>query len=255
MFRSILSVLGLVLALAANPANSAERPPATLYKNPQCGCCEQYANYLRRNGFTVKVVPTHNLSLIRRQAGVNIPEKLGGCDTMFMDKYVVEGHVPLKTLDKLMTERPATANDRVAVGMSPAPEAATPRMRSMARISPGVRSGTASASRILASASSNLLARTSSCAACNGVAISGRNTMSGTEPVCANGVPTPATASTAISSRRKASAPQKGRTGCKAGIVSRSRIGATLRRLARHEAGHSTRTVSCRAAWPRSAAA
>jgi hypothetical protein len=106
MFRSILSVLGLVLALAANPANSAERPPATLYKNPQCGCCEQYANYLRSNGFTVKVVPTHNLSLMRRQAGVNIPEKLEGCHTMLIDKYVVDGHVPLKTLDKLLTERP-----------------------------------------------------------------------------------------------------------------------------------------------------
>jgi hypothetical protein len=106
MFRSILSVLGLVLALAANPANSAERPPATLYKNPQCGCCEQYANYLRSNGFTVKVLPTHNLSLIRRQAGVNIPEKLEGCHTMLIDKYVVDGHVPLKTLDKLLTERP-----------------------------------------------------------------------------------------------------------------------------------------------------
>ena len=106
MFRSILSVLGLVMALAVSPASSTERPPATLYKNPQCGCCEQYADYLRSNGFTVKVVPTHNLSLIRRQAGVNIPEKLEGCHTMFIDKYVVDGHVPLKTLDKLLNERP-----------------------------------------------------------------------------------------------------------------------------------------------------
>ena len=106
MYRSILSLLALVMALAANPANSTERPPATLYKNPQCSCCEQYADYLRNNGFTVKVVPTHNLSLIRRQAGVNIPEKLEGCHTMFIGKYVVDGHVPLKTLDKLLTERP-----------------------------------------------------------------------------------------------------------------------------------------------------
>jgi hypothetical protein len=106
MFRSILTIVSLVLALVVNPANGAERPPATLYKNPQCGCCEQYANYLRSNGFTVKVVPTHNLSLIRRQAGVNIPEKLEGCHTMLIDKYVVDGHVPLKTLDKLLTERP-----------------------------------------------------------------------------------------------------------------------------------------------------
>lgn len=39
-------------------------------------------------------------------AGVNIPEKLEGCHTVFIDKYVVDGHVPLKTLDKLLTERP-----------------------------------------------------------------------------------------------------------------------------------------------------
>jgi hypothetical protein len=107
MFQPILPVLTFALALAATSASSAERPPATLYKNPQCGCCEQYANYLRGNGFTVKVVPTHSLSLIRRQAGINIPEKLEGCHTMFIDNYVVDGHVPLKTLDKLLTERPA----------------------------------------------------------------------------------------------------------------------------------------------------
>lgn len=106
MFRSILSVLGFVLALAVSPGHSTERPPATLYKNPQCSCCDQYANYLRRNGFEVKVVPTHNLSLIRPQAGVNIPEKLEGCHTMFIDKYIVEGHVPVSTINKLLTERP-----------------------------------------------------------------------------------------------------------------------------------------------------
>lgn len=106
MFRSFLTALGLVMALAVSPANSTERPPVMLYKNPQCSCCEQYANYLRRNGFQVKVVATHDLSLIRRQAA-NVPEKLEGCHTMFIDKYIVEGHVPMKTLDKLLTERPA----------------------------------------------------------------------------------------------------------------------------------------------------
>jgi hypothetical protein len=106
MLRSALAVLGIVVALAMGPAAATERPAATLYKNPQCTCCEQYANYLRGNGFTVKVVPTHNLSLIRRQAGIDIPEKLEGCHTMLIDNYVVDGHVPLKTLDRLLTERP-----------------------------------------------------------------------------------------------------------------------------------------------------
>jgi hypothetical protein len=106
MLRNTLAVIGAFLALTIAAADAAEQRNATLYKNPQCSCCEEYANYLRQHGFTVKVQPTHNLSLIRKQAGVNIPEKLEGCHTMFVDKYVVDGHVPFKTLDKLLTERP-----------------------------------------------------------------------------------------------------------------------------------------------------
>lgn len=106
MLRNTLAVIGVFLALTIVAAGAGEQRNATLYKNPQCSCCEEYANYLRQHGFTVKVQPTHNLSLIRKQAGVNIPEKLEGCHTMFVDKYVVDGHVPFKTLDKLLTERP-----------------------------------------------------------------------------------------------------------------------------------------------------
>ena len=78
---------------------------ATLYKNPQCGCCEEYADYLRDNGFEVTVKATHDLSLIRRKAGV--PERLEGCHTTMVGGYVVEGHVPVRTLDRLPAERPA----------------------------------------------------------------------------------------------------------------------------------------------------
>ena len=35
----------------ALPAIAAEPIRATLYKNPQCTCCEGYASYLRSNGF------------------------------------------------------------------------------------------------------------------------------------------------------------------------------------------------------------
>ena len=106
MTRRKLLVLMLALAGANGAAHAAERPPATLYKNPQCGCCEEYANYLRRHGFTVKVVATHDLSLIKKQVG-GVPEKLEGCHTTLIDKYVVEGHVPVQTLNKLLAERPA----------------------------------------------------------------------------------------------------------------------------------------------------
>jgi hypothetical protein len=36
-----------------------------------------------------------------------VPEALEGCHTSLIDGYVVEGHVPAKSLNKLLTERPA----------------------------------------------------------------------------------------------------------------------------------------------------
>jgi hypothetical protein len=80
---------------------------AVLYKDPQCGCCEGYATYLKQNGFTVEVKPTMDLTEISRNAGV--PTELQGCHTMFVEGYVVDGHVPVNVIRKLIRERPAIA--------------------------------------------------------------------------------------------------------------------------------------------------
>jgi hypothetical protein len=102
--------LALLVALAFGVLNSIRVAPSQakawvqLYKNPQCHCCEGYASYLRNHGYEVTTTPTHNLSLIRRQHGV--PEKLAGCHTTIVGGYVVEGHVPVATLDKLLAEHP-----------------------------------------------------------------------------------------------------------------------------------------------------
>ena len=50
------------------------------------------------------VRPTHNLSLIRHEHGV--PDRLAGCHTLLVGGYVVEGHVPVAILDRLLSERP-----------------------------------------------------------------------------------------------------------------------------------------------------
>src|SRR5579859_4554117 len=89
------------------PAVAAEPVKAILYKNPQCTCCEGYADYLRGNGFEVDVKPTNDLNQISEKAGV--PEKYQGCHTMFVDGYVVDGHVPVEIVRKLLTERPPIA--------------------------------------------------------------------------------------------------------------------------------------------------
>src|SRR5260221_429015 len=44
---------------------------------------------------------------ISQKAGV--PEQLQGCHTMFVSGYVVDGHVPVNVIRKLLSERPAIA--------------------------------------------------------------------------------------------------------------------------------------------------
>jgi hypothetical protein len=95
-------------ALFTSQTTRAASPiPATLYKNPQCSCCEGYAQYLEKNGFKVDVKPTNDLAEISRNAGV--PEDLEGCHTMFVGGYVVDGHVPAEVIRKLLAEKPAIA--------------------------------------------------------------------------------------------------------------------------------------------------
>ena len=97
-----------ILATVAMPLPAIATPTrAILYKNPQCSCCEGYAAYLRKNGFEVEVKATNDLAEISQKAGV--PEKLQGCHTMFVDGYVVDGHVPVNIIRKLLSERPALA--------------------------------------------------------------------------------------------------------------------------------------------------
>lgn len=105
----MLRILAIAtLLLTGGVAASAEEAlKATLYKNPQCGCCEGYADYLRENGFEVEVKPTNDLTQISRKAGV--PENFQGCHTSFIDGYVVDGHVPVNTVRKLLSERPDIA--------------------------------------------------------------------------------------------------------------------------------------------------
>jgi hypothetical protein len=101
MFRTLTAAVALLLIGAVSYADPIA---VTMYKNPQCTCCDEYAKYLRQNGFNVTVTPTHNMSLTSRQHGV--PEKLAGCHSMLIGGYVVEGHVPVSAINKLLTERP-----------------------------------------------------------------------------------------------------------------------------------------------------
>src|SRR4051794_30446062 len=90
LLLSLTVLFGLVFAGAVQAQDAKE---AVLYKNPQCGCCEGYAQALRDAGYTVKVIPTHDLPLIKKEH--KVPDELEGCHTTLLGGYVIEGHVPI----------------------------------------------------------------------------------------------------------------------------------------------------------------
>lgn len=93
-------------ALTARPlmTGAATLPPVTIYKDPNCGCCGIWTTYLQARGFKVEVVMTDDMDPIKRRA--RVPDDLRTCHTAFIGDYVVEGHVPLPAIAKLLDERP-----------------------------------------------------------------------------------------------------------------------------------------------------
>ena len=91
-----------ITPLRAQPAPT--RGDVTLYKNPQCGCCEAYADYVRHNGFKVKAVSTNDLTLMGQKYG--IPDDLQPCHISIIGGYVVGGHIPIEVIDRLLSEKP-----------------------------------------------------------------------------------------------------------------------------------------------------
>lgn len=94
----------LALLLATPISALAEGIAATLYKNPNCTCCDEYAKYLNNNGYDVNVVATKNLSAMKKEFGV--PDQYAACHTTVVGEYFMEGHVPVASVDRLLKEQP-----------------------------------------------------------------------------------------------------------------------------------------------------
>lgn len=99
-FRKLAFAALMVLPFTAVAAEA----PAKLYKNPDCACCDDYAAYLKKNGFEVELLNTHDLMKIKEEK--RIPQDLQACHTMVAGPYVFEGLVPVETVRKVVEERP-----------------------------------------------------------------------------------------------------------------------------------------------------
>ena len=109
MRRNLIAVVlvGLLGSMALVAQRNAAAPVIEVYKTPTCGCCGKWVDYLRAEGFEVRVSDLDDLTSVK--ASNKIPENLQSCHTGKVGNYIVEGHVPAQDIRKLLAERPAIA--------------------------------------------------------------------------------------------------------------------------------------------------
>lgn len=100
IFNRLLIALAVTLAsMGAAQASTA----ITVHKSPTCGCCEKYVDYLRENGFAVTTVNESDMDAIKKRYGMS---HWASCHTALVNGYVVEGHVPVAAIRKMLKEKP-----------------------------------------------------------------------------------------------------------------------------------------------------
>lgn len=99
-----LMLAGLAAPALANAAKAPARPKITMYRNPSCGCCMGWADAASAAGFDVSVSETDDIMAVKQK--LRVPSEVTSCHTSVAGGYVVEGHVPLDAVKKLLRTKP-----------------------------------------------------------------------------------------------------------------------------------------------------
>jgi hypothetical protein len=105
--RSALLVAAWTAVFAKTRSRAAEEHMITVHKDPSCGCCAGWVRHLQQAGFLVKNIDTADLEPVKTRLGV--PAELAACHTAQIGNYVIEGHVPVAALRRLLEDKPSAA--------------------------------------------------------------------------------------------------------------------------------------------------
>lgn len=91
--------------MSEGSTTSTRKVAMTVYRDPSCGCCEAWAKIAEQAGYQVSLIDDPDMIAVKQRLGV--PLELASCHTSAVDDLVVEGHVPLDQVDRLLRERPS----------------------------------------------------------------------------------------------------------------------------------------------------
>jgi len=105
--RAVL--IGGTALLAASPLPAlaqAAGPAIHVLKDPDCRCCSAWIEILEYEGFAVTVEPSVGVELMRYKIANGIPDGMASCHTAQISGYMIEGHVPVADIRRLLDELP-----------------------------------------------------------------------------------------------------------------------------------------------------
>lgn len=85
--------------------NNLQGLTADVYMSPTCGCCKVFESILSDAGVKTSRITRDDMAAVKQQ--FKVPEELKSCHTTIIGGYVVEGHIPLEAISKLVTDKPA----------------------------------------------------------------------------------------------------------------------------------------------------
>lgn len=94
----------LLMMMAVSFVYAEMAKEMTVYKTPYCGCCGNWIESMKKEGFKINTIVKDDFDHIKREKGI-IKEN-ASCHTAMIDGYVIEGHVDYSAIKKLLTEKP-----------------------------------------------------------------------------------------------------------------------------------------------------
>ena len=89
------------------PSGNEYGTEINLYRDKLCGCCKKWGALLVEGGH--KVVDNISIDIDDLKISEGISSSLASCHTALVEGYFIEGHVPAKSITKLLREMPNIA--------------------------------------------------------------------------------------------------------------------------------------------------
>lgn len=104
------------VSYAVEPAATTDNNTFVVYKHRFCFCCKHWIEHLNTNGIQTEVAYRGDMTEVKGRWGV--PEGMGGCHTaVWRGKYVFEGHVPARLINKFLADPPEGSFGLAVPGM------------------------------------------------------------------------------------------------------------------------------------------